>query len=328
METRPEQNVNAFFKEGCSISASRMFTRLAFSTTRHTPFVRLPAERTKVVTMGAPFNKYGLEMSLFFICLKLSSGLSDLRCKSAGCSSASAEHKATFKSSWSSSFDDADQAIGRALEIRGCEWSWAGLLLGSLLRDLDLENSLGGEREGRVGEERVLWWRDCWGIRNSWGSMDCWGRGVLLKRGLLRIFWWWLIGWLLLCWGLSWSGFWDWLGMKFFLYDGVGLSTQFFYLCLPTVSALLKFVLVSISSGCSPSVFFFLTFSFVIYLLVDVAGCGADSTDVVTGIFSGVVVSVVLAIVVTEVVFWLLLLPVVMVLLLILLLLCSFSSSW
>ena len=123
--------------------------------------------------------------------------------------------------------------FGRALEIRVCEWSWAGLLLGSLLRDLDLENSLGGEREGRVGEERVLWWRDCWGIRNSWGSMDCWGRGVLLKRGLLRIFWWWLIGWLLLCWGLSWSGFWDWLGMKFFFYDGVGLSTQFFLLVSP-----------------------------------------------------------------------------------------------
>ena len=42
----------------------------------HTSFVRLPVERTNVVTIGAPLNKYGFEMSLLFICLR--SGLSAL----------------------------------------------------------------------------------------------------------------------------------------------------------------------------------------------------------------------------------------------------------
>ena len=37
------------------------------------PLVRLPAERTKVGTMGLPLNKYRLEMSLSLIFLKFRS---------------------------------------------------------------------------------------------------------------------------------------------------------------------------------------------------------------------------------------------------------------
>ena len=115
--------------------------------------------------------------------------------------------------------------------------------------------------------------------------------------------------------------------MKFFFYDGVGLSTQFFLLvsphCFCTSEVCIGLHFLRQFSFCVLLLDFFLCYLFT-------GGCSslwAGSTDVVTGIFSGVVVSVVLAIVVAEVVFWILLLPVVIVLLLILLLLCSFSSS-
>ena len=57
--THPAQNVNAFLGVVCSISANLMSALLAFSMRRHTPFVRLLGERTKLVAMGAPLNKYG-----------------------------------------------------------------------------------------------------------------------------------------------------------------------------------------------------------------------------------------------------------------------------
>ena len=43
----------------------------------------------------------------------------------------------------------------------------------SLLRDLDRENSLGSEREERIGEKGILWWENCWS-GDCWGG-DCWG---------------------------------------------------------------------------------------------------------------------------------------------------------
>ena len=46
---------NAFLRERSSIFANLMSTRLAFSMSLHTPFVRLPVERTKAVTMRAPW---------------------------------------------------------------------------------------------------------------------------------------------------------------------------------------------------------------------------------------------------------------------------------
>ena len=69
MGTRPGQYNNAFLREGCSISANLMSARRAFSMRFHTPFVRLPAERARMVTVRALLNKYGFEMSLFFFYL-------------------------------------------------------------------------------------------------------------------------------------------------------------------------------------------------------------------------------------------------------------------
>ena len=43
-----------------------MSAQLASLRKYHSPFVRLSAEQTKVVTMGAPLNKYGL---VTFLCL-------------------------------------------------------------------------------------------------------------------------------------------------------------------------------------------------------------------------------------------------------------------
>ena len=113
----------------------------------NTPFAWLPAEQTKVVSMGAPLNKYGFEMSLLFICMKMRSGLSALLSwKSTESSSTSTEHQATPKSSWLAHLEDDNLAYW-ALEDWGRELSCWGLVSESLLRDLDLANSLGGERE-------------------------------------------------------------------------------------------------------------------------------------------------------------------------------------
>ena len=73
----------------------------------------------------------------------------------AASSSNSAEHKATPKSSWITSLEDADIALSQALEDWGRGLSCWGLLTGSLSRDLDLVNSLGGEKE----RERDESWR-------------------------------------------------------------------------------------------------------------------------------------------------------------------------
>ena len=120
------------------------------------PFVRLPAKQIKAVTMGAPMNKYGLQILLPSISLKSANGLSALRSwKSAGSSSASAEHKATPKSSSRSLLAETDLALCWTLECSGWECGCSGLFTESLFKDLDQENSLGGEKEGRVGSQAV-----------------------------------------------------------------------------------------------------------------------------------------------------------------------------
>ena len=50
------------FNERWSISTNLMSTLLAFSMSLHSPFVRLTAEQTKVVTLIAPLNRYVFEM--------------------------------------------------------------------------------------------------------------------------------------------------------------------------------------------------------------------------------------------------------------------------
>ena len=52
-------------KEECFISASLMSVRLASLISCQSSYVRLPGERIKVVTMGAPLNRYGFVTSLW-----------------------------------------------------------------------------------------------------------------------------------------------------------------------------------------------------------------------------------------------------------------------
>ena len=57
----PSNMTSFFFSERCSNSTSLMFARLASLMKRHRSLVLLPIERTMVVTMGAPLNKYEFE---------------------------------------------------------------------------------------------------------------------------------------------------------------------------------------------------------------------------------------------------------------------------
>ena len=72
----PNKHTSFFFSTGCSNSTSLMSIRLASSMKHHSPFVQLPAKWTKVVTMGAPLNRYGFEIFLWLsIVFKDSNGL-------------------------------------------------------------------------------------------------------------------------------------------------------------------------------------------------------------------------------------------------------------
>ena len=146
-------------------------------------------------------------------------------------------------------------------------------LVESLWRDLHQENSLGGERAGRIGEKGILWWGDCcsgdcWG-GDYWGG-DCWS-----------------------CFGGDWFG--DcychevctggccevaFEGDFVFFCGGDAVSRIFFAFVSPKSLHLLRFVVVSICSCYSPSVFF-LAF-FLCFLLGDGAGCGAGCTVVIS----------------------------------------------
>ena len=66
--------VDMILREGYSISVSLISVRLASSIKHQSSLARLPAERTKVVTMGAPLNKYGFVMSLWSIVLSPANG--------------------------------------------------------------------------------------------------------------------------------------------------------------------------------------------------------------------------------------------------------------
>ena len=174
--------------------------------------------------------------------------------KSAGSSSASAEHKATPKRSWLSSSADADFALWRTLEGCECEWSfgWFGLSLGSLFNDLDLRNSLGGEREERVGEKGISFWGGCCRVWReiSWGCfVGIFQMGVVevpvvvmeTVLGAAVVWpWWWL--------------------MSFLFCRDIGQGAEFLPLDSPLSLRLFRFVEVFVSSGCSPSVFILFAF--------------------------------------------------------------------
>ena len=98
---------------------------------------------------------------------------------------------------------------------------------------------------------------DCWGcFGEDWFSDCCWGRTC--TEG---------------CCEVAFGGDWVWISFSFSM-AWLGCVQNFFAFVSPQCLHLLRFVVVSISSGCSPSVFFFLAF-FLSFLLGDGAGCGA-----------------------------------------------------
>ena len=101
-----------------------------------------------------------------------------------------------------------------------CSLTGWGMVLRILFRDCDLENTMGGEREGRVGE-----------------------KGVLLQLGL---FWWGLLMWWLLwkglCWGCCNETCWE-AGVIFF-----SISLGWVQWWVTPLSLLFRFRLTSISS--------------------------------------------------------------------------------
>ena len=60
---QPEQKGIHFLREECSNSTNTMSVRLASSINCQSSLARMLGERTKVVTMASPLNKYGFVMS-------------------------------------------------------------------------------------------------------------------------------------------------------------------------------------------------------------------------------------------------------------------------
>ena len=85
-----------FFREECSNSASFMPVSVWQTVLKnfHTPLVRSPADRTKVVTMAALLKFTGFETFRFCILSRLSSGFSAFRSWKSPTASSSTEHKA------------------------------------------------------------------------------------------------------------------------------------------------------------------------------------------------------------------------------------------
>ena len=120
----------------------------------HSSLVRLPADRTNVVTMGAPLNRYGFETSLWLIVFIVMRGFKVFFrwWSMVGDSNVSEQKLKPFNACWTS-FEtdfvrflmlDDDDDVG----------------VGSLVSEWERENSLGveiGERKGSVGERGFLW---------------------------------------------------------------------------------------------------------------------------------------------------------------------------
>ena len=195
---------------------------------------------------GCTPKQYRLEMLLLSVFLKSRSGLSALHCwKSTGSSSVSTKHKTNPKNSPEFFAAEANLALWWALEsLEGSDVS--------LFCDCDWKNSLGGEREkgkresyvGFVGVKVVwegffywlrLFWRVFWKVvffsGECSGAACCGGKGDFdgVCSAVTNVF---SVG--------------GWVGRKISL--PVFFCSLFFHF---------KFTNVSISSGCSPSVFFF-----------------------------------------------------------------------
>ena len=93
--TQPEQKGIHFLREECSNSANFMLLSVWQTVLRnfHTPLVRSPADRTKVVTTAALRKFARLETFKSFILSRLSIGFSAFRSWKSPTASSSTEHK-------------------------------------------------------------------------------------------------------------------------------------------------------------------------------------------------------------------------------------------
>ena len=168
-----------------------MSTWLASSMKLHSFLVWLLTWRTKVVTMGAPLNKYGLLISLFSIVFNVADGVSDILVwRFSPCRNkmywvhVGLHYKPTLF--FAAFFDDDDDG-----------WS--------LVSDLEWEKNLGGEKEGRVKDREASVFR-CWDGEDfgcgGWGGIICaghwgWSGMVCVQRcGFFSVFdlcgWFWV----------------------------------------------------------------------------------------------------------------------------------------
>ena len=221
-----------------------MSARVAFSVRHHTSFLQLPVERINT----------DLQCSFCGQCWRL--GVASMLCRVKSPLAAPQHPQSAeplLKVLGSLPMERTDLVL----------WRFCGL------RVLDWENSLGSEREGRVGKKGVLWWGDCCS-ENCWGG-DYWGCfggdwfGDCCCGGAFTG----------VCCEVTFRGDWVWFPFSFSVV-GLDWVQNFFAFISPLSLRLLRFV-VFISSGCSPSMFFFLAFLFC-FLLGDGTGCGAGCT--------------------------------------------------
>ena len=191
---------------------------------RHSSLVRVPAARTKVVTLAASLNKYGFDMDFSFMDLNENNGF-----------------RIVFN--WWSVILDGSGSEQTVISINGFRTSfvaeWVLVCVGDgdcpiLFTDLDRENILGvviGEREGRIG-------------RKGGGSFCiCWAREWRICAGRCGLFC--MIGdgpWIFFCGFLGLSGH----GLLWFLFFYLWLLFLWFWCTLlflpilvwiPTVSS-------------------------------------------------------------------------------------------
>ena len=98
----PHTMLTFFSRRSCSNSASLTPASvwLAFFGSFHTPWVRLPAEWTKVVTMNASLKLKGLETFFLLNFSKSSNDFSVFRSWKSEIASRSVEHRATAAGIW------------------------------------------------------------------------------------------------------------------------------------------------------------------------------------------------------------------------------------
>ena len=177
MGTLPEQNGKHRLSGECSNSANFTPTSVwrTVSKNFHTPLVRSPAVRMKVVTMAALVKFKGLHIPFFRIFSRSSSGFNNLRSWKSVTESSPTVQKATAflycssVTSWISCLACRRAGLGLASGA-----TCAGAAAGSGYAWINSGNSSGEKDELRDGRDKVLGrlWGDC--LSKECGLLMCW----------------------------------------------------------------------------------------------------------------------------------------------------------